>query len=49
MSRSVVLEVPLRALFEAADLEDLANRIVESELLAAPDDVVDELLANLER
>jgi acyl carrier protein len=41
------LEVPLRALFEATDLEDLANRIVETELLAAPDDVVDELLADL--
>jgi amino acid adenylation domain-containing protein len=42
------IEVPLRTLFEATDLADLAERITEDELLSAPDDLVQELLASLQ-
>jgi len=43
------IDLPLRTLFEAADLEDLAERITDRELLAAPGGVVENLLAGLER
>jgi amino acid adenylation domain-containing protein len=42
------IEVSLRTLFEANDLADLAERITEDELLSAPDDLVEELLASLQ-
>jgi amino acid adenylation domain-containing protein len=42
------LEVPLRTLFDAADLVDLADRITEQEIQNAPDDLVAELLASLQ-
>jgi len=42
------LEIPLRTLFEAADLADLADRITEHEIQNAPDDLVAELLASLQ-
>jgi amino acid adenylation domain-containing protein len=41
------IEVPLRTLFDADDLADLAERITDSELQAAPEDLVEELLASL--
>ncbi|HEY2739022.1 MAG TPA: amino acid adenylation domain-containing protein, partial [Thermoanaerobaculia bacterium] len=42
------LDIPLRTLFEAADLADLADRITEQEIQDAPDDLVAELLASLQ-
>jgi acyl carrier protein len=42
------IEVPLRTLFEAADLADFADRITERELLAASDGMVEELLDSLQ-
>jgi amino acid adenylation domain-containing protein len=42
------LEVPLRTLFEATDLADLADRITEQELSDSPDELVAELLASLQ-
>ena len=42
------LEVPLRTLFEATDLANLADRITEQELRDSPDELVAELLASLQ-
>jgi hypothetical protein len=38
----------MRTLFEATDLEDLAQRIIEEEVLDAPDDLLEELTAERE-
>jgi acyl carrier protein len=41
------IEIPLTTLFNATDLGDLADRIIERELEEAPDNLVEELLADL--
>jgi amino acid adenylation domain-containing protein len=41
------IEIPLSTLFNATDLGDLADRIIERELEEAPDNLVEELLADL--
>ncbi|HEX2642565.1 MAG TPA: non-ribosomal peptide synthetase, partial [Thermoanaerobaculia bacterium] len=42
------IDLPMRTLFEATDLEDLAQRIIEEEVLDAPDDLLEELTAERE-